>query len=69
MDFINLIKDLNSKTETLEREKTVYCPSCGSKMIKRKNKWKDTYWYGCSDFPNCRSVIQEKALRDRHFKK
>lgn len=29
------------------------CPECGGEMIRRKSKYKDSYWWGCSNYPNC----------------
>jgi predicted RNA-binding Zn-ribbon protein involved in translation (DUF1610 family) len=51
-------------------ERIVYCPNCGSNMIKRKSRpgLKSNFWYGCSSFPNCRSIILDINLKDKYFK-
>jgi len=36
-----------------QKEKTVICNLCGAEMIKRKSKFGDNYWYGCSNYPRC----------------
>ena len=37
-------------------EHPVYCPKCGSVMIKRKNKYNQMF-YGCGSYPNCHQTI------------
>jgi len=53
-NFVELIQELRKKTE--EAEATSYrCSECGSEMIRRKSKWgTDKYWWGCSNYPNCK---------------
>lgn len=63
-----LIKNQEDREKQIKSE-TVYCPYCGAEMIKRKNKFKEGYWYGCSEFPNCRGSIQESRLKPKFFKK
>ena len=43
-----------------EPEETVLCPRCGAQMIKRqaqKGKNAGNYFYGCSNYPKCRGII------------
>lgn len=37
----------------------VICTKCGAEMIKRKSKFNDGYWWGCSAFPRCRNTMKE----------
>lgn len=37
----------------------VICPKCEVPMIKRKNKFGDSYWWGCRNFPVCRITCAE----------
>lgn len=58
MDVLTLIENLE-KLPTTEKFKTVLCPKCGSEMIKRKNKFGDGYWYGCSGYPKCKENFKQ----------
>lgn len=51
--------------------KNVYCPSCGSVMIKRKSRpgLKSKYWYGCSSYPKCTSIVLDINLKEKYFTK
>lgn len=35
------------------------CPSCGSGLIKRASKNKSGFWWGCSNYPECKSTFQD----------
>ena len=37
------------------------CTKCGSGLVLRKAKEKGTSFWGCSDFPNCRSTYQDRS--------
>ena len=39
----------------------VPCPQCGKELVERINKKKRVF-YGCSDFPRCRFVINRKPV-------
>lgn len=46
--------------ETLEAEHKILCEKCGSPMVLREaQKWdhKGEQFYGCSDFPKCRHIV------------
>ena len=43
-----------------ERQEMILCPRCGAQMIKRqaqKGKYAGKYFYGCSNYPKCRGII------------
>lgn len=50
-------------------EKHIYCPSCGSEMIKRKSRpgLASKFWYGCGNYPACKSIVLDINLKDKHF--
>jgi ssDNA-binding Zn-finger/Zn-ribbon topoisomerase 1 len=29
------------------------CPECGAPMIRRRSKFREGYWWGCSNWPDC----------------
>lgn len=68
---MNILEVINKFAKTEEIEKNVYCPKCGKTMIKRKSKpgLKSEYWYGCSGYPGCRSIILDINLKEHHYKK
>ncbi|MFT5725900.1 MAG: ribosomal protein L37AE/L43A [Desulforhopalus sp.] len=62
ISFFNRIKSSpRNKTKVEKQNSTVpICPKCGSKMVKRvakKGKKAGEEFWGCSDFPRCRSVL------------
>lgn len=81
MDFKDLMTKLRKKAgdslevkkehsySRLPSERIVYCPKCGSKMIKRRSKpgLKSQFWYGCSDYPGCRSIVLDINLKNKHY--
>jgi hypothetical protein len=32
--------------------------NCGGRFIKRKNRTRDNYFYGCSNYPNCTNTFK-----------
>lgn len=43
-----------------EQQETIMCPKCGAPMVKRKAKKginAGSFFYGCSNYPKCRSII------------
>jgi ssDNA-binding Zn-finger/Zn-ribbon topoisomerase 1 len=51
--FFNLHKKADQP-----REDIVVCSLCGAEMIKRKSKFNNGYWWGCSNFPRCRNTFK-----------
>ena len=44
----------------LEQQETILCPRCGAPMIKRqagKGMNAGNFFYGCSNFPKCRGIV------------
>lgn len=37
-------------------EKEYFCPNCNKKLIRRKNK-NGNFWWGCSGYPDCKSMF------------
>ena len=35
------------------------CPECNLEMIRRKSKFSNSYWWGCSNFPDCKVTCAE----------
>jgi ssDNA-binding Zn-finger/Zn-ribbon topoisomerase 1 len=57
------VLDIVEQMQSMNIEKTkniVYCPDCGCEMIKRKSKFGDGYWYGCSGYPKCKKTLNNK---------
>jgi len=72
MDFLELMNSFKSEDNTEEykkAERTVYCPKCKSKMIQRKSRpgLKSKFWYGCSSYPKCKSIVLDINLKDKHY--
>lgn len=56
----NLFIMLKNKAKEMNKlEEVVYCDKCGAEMIKRKSKFNDGYWWGCSQFPRCRKTLKD----------
>jgi ssDNA-binding Zn-finger/Zn-ribbon topoisomerase 1 len=36
------------------------CPKCSAALVQRKNSNTQAYFWGCSAFPKCRGVLDEK---------
>jgi ssDNA-binding Zn-finger/Zn-ribbon topoisomerase 1 len=51
--FGELMLRLKAQSEENKIEEKT-CPYCHSEMIKRKSKFNDGFWFGCSNFPRCR---------------
>jgi ssDNA-binding Zn-finger/Zn-ribbon topoisomerase 1 len=58
MNILDIIERMQSAPARAEPEK-MRCPDCGRPMIKRKSKWGDGYWYGCSGFPDCKKTMKD----------
>lgn len=54
-------EEISQKQQPPEpQEKTMLCPKCGAKMIKRvaqKGSLAGNEFYGCSNYPNCKCII------------
>ena len=51
------------ENNTVTDNETVFCPVCGSPMVKRVAKRGNNIgneFYGCTQFPKCRGIIQIK---------
>jgi DNA topoisomerase III len=59
LDIIERMQSAPARRETRKETETIACPDCGRPMIKRKSKWGDSYWYGCSGFPDCRKTLKD----------
>lgn len=35
------------------------CPKCKTQMTRRKSKFKNVFWWGCSNFPRCKMKCTE----------
>ncbi len=57
MNVLDIIEKLE-KLPISQPIKNVMCPSCGREMVKRKNKFGDGYWFGCSGFPSCKKTLK-----------
>lgn len=53
-------KNLTNKIDQLLQIKVYPCPRCSKPMVVRQNKKTNDYFYGCSDFPNCRQTMPIK---------
>ena len=43
------------------------CPKCGKRMLRRvakKGQHKGTYFWGCVDYPSCRSVLKTQTVNE-----
>lgn len=43
-------------TDIEEKCKTLKCPVCSSPMKVRKNRTTDEYFFGCTQYPDCRGL-------------
>jgi ssDNA-binding Zn-finger/Zn-ribbon topoisomerase 1 len=68
MDVLSIIEKLE-RMPISQPIRDVYCPNCGSIMIKRKSRpgLKSKYWYGCGSYPKCRSIVLDINLKEKHF--
>ncbi len=53
---VSLNNDLNSK------DKNQVCPRCGAPMVLRKRKADGLPFWGCSQFPKCRCVVNVESV-------
>jgi DNA topoisomerase-1 len=52
-------------TKKIESRTGVDCPECGKELVQRRsNKTKRTF-YGCSGFPNCTFLVNQKPLTQK----
>jgi len=50
-----------AKETTIKTPKDrVICPACGSVLIRRKSSKGSGYWWGCSNYPNCKAMYPDK---------
>lgn len=50
-----------------EQQDVILCPRCGAQMIKRRAKKGEkagSYFYGCSNYPKCRGIINIEQETD-----
>ena len=57
--YSELLLRLKQKEKEHFIDNDLYCPKCKSVLIRRKSKFSDGYWYGCSDYPGCKYLINE----------
>lgn len=64
--LIQMIKEVQANPPKIdERSDTKICPECGSEMIIRtakKGKYAGQKFWGCSNFPKCRTIIDISDL-------
>lgn len=56
-------KDNNGTPDITPKQRaseTYKCGKCGKGLVRRKNKTKDSYFWGCSGFPECKQIYNEK---------
>ena len=52
--------DKENTPTTIPSRQSILCPKCGALMIKRtasKGQYAGKSFYGCSNYPECRSII------------
>ena len=49
------------KSEPKEVKEACDCPNCGSKIVEKKSK-KGKIFYGCSNYPNCKTAYWDKPI-------
>ena len=61
LQFKSLMERLQKISDSYSGKKddTVYCPDCGSKMIRRENNWGKGFWWVCGSFPKCRTTKKD----------
>ena len=35
------------------------CPECNAPMVRRKSKFRNKFWWGCSNYPQCKVTSAE----------
>jgi len=60
--YQELKESLNNPTGITrsKMEEAPLCEECGSPMTLRHNGKKNSYFYGCSKFPNCRFTVPQE---------
>jgi ssDNA-binding Zn-finger/Zn-ribbon topoisomerase 1 len=58
MNVLELIEKMQN-APAKQKSNKISCPDCGQDMIRRKSKWGDGYWYGCSGFPDCKKTMKD----------
>ena len=48
-----------------EDEVKTPCPKCGSKLIKRVSKKSGKKFYGCSNYPDCTSILWNEPINEK----
>jgi ssDNA-binding Zn-finger/Zn-ribbon topoisomerase 1 len=48
-----------AEADKLSEPEKFMCSVCGAEMIRRKSKFNNGYWWGCSNFPRCRNTFKE----------
>jgi len=48
------------ETKIITPKDRVICPACGSVLIRRKSSKGPGYWWGCSNYPNCKAMYPDK---------
>jgi len=57
LQSLSALLDKAKTSEIIPSENSVLCPSCGKLMIRRKGK--NGYFWGCSDFPECKTTARD----------
>ena len=54
----------NPETQVARKQPAKICPECGSEMVvrvARKGKYAGQKFWGCSQFPECRTIVKYVA--------
>lgn len=61
------VKQADESPAAPEQPETILCPRCGAQMVKRQAKKGEnagSYFYGCSNYPKCRGIINIDRKND-----
>lgn len=65
-NFINSVTEFSKgeidkikSNETLFKSNAQKCPNCAGDLVKRKGKDKNSYFWGCSNYPECKVSYQD----------
>ena len=65
-DFINSVTEFSKgeidkikSNETLFKSNAQKCPNCAGYLVKRKGKDKNSFFWGCSNYPECKVSYQD----------
>ncbi|GAM65459.1 DNA topoisomerase III [Vibrio ishigakensis] len=52
--------------QAVEPSTEEFCKKCGSPLVRRPGKKKDSFWWGCSGFPKCKVRYFDKKGKPDH---